>query len=228
MPDDPPGAFRHRSIGHAVDQLHRGLQRLQRVAKLVRQDRQEVILLLVRLGELLHLALHRFRLEAQPLFLELARVCATLLVPQLERALLQLDEHLRLGAEQLFADRLDQEVERAELVSSQHLVLGPGQAGDEDDRGRPIARAAANEPRGLEAVHAGHRDIEQDQREVLLEQMTEGLDPRAGEHQAPAERLEGRLDGDQVGRIVIDDEDVSPVPDCERLALGLDVRHAHP
>ena len=130
---------------------------------------------------------------------------------QLERALLQLDEHGRLGAQHLGADRLHQEVERAELVALEDRVVLPRQAGDEDDRRRAVASARAHEPRGLEAVHAGHRDVEDDQREVLLEQARERLDAGPREHQLAAERRERGLDRDQVRVVVVDDEDVAAV-----------------
>ena len=88
---------------------------------------------------------------------------------ELDRALLELDEHRRLGAQHLGADRLHQEVERAELVAADDRVVLPRQAGDEDDRRRAVALAGADQLGGLEAVHPRHRDVEDDQREVLLE-----------------------------------------------------------
>jgi len=130
---------------------------------------------------------------------------------QLERALLQLDEHARLGAQHLGPHRFHHEIECAELVALEDLVVLPGQAGDEDDRRGAVARARANQARGLEAVHAGHRDVEDDQREVLLEQSRERLDAGACEHQLAAERRECSFDGDQVRVVVVDDQDVPAV-----------------
>ena len=50
--------------------------------------------------------------------------------------------------------------------------------------GGAAASARAHEPRGLEAVHAGHRDVEDDQREVLLEQACERFDARSARARA--------------------------------------------
>ena len=80
--------------------LDRGLQRLQRIAQLVGEDREELVLAAIDLGHLRDLALERLGLEALALHRQLALVRARLLgaellglVVQLERALLQLDEH---------------------------------------------------------------------------------------------------------------------------------------
>ena len=86
--------------GIVLEHLDGGLQRLQRVAQLVREDREELVLAAIGLGHLLHLALEHLGLEARRCVVQLALVRAGLrlaqlvgLVLQLDRALLQLDEH---------------------------------------------------------------------------------------------------------------------------------------
>ena len=81
--------------------------------------------------------------------------------------------------------------------------------------------ARAHELRGLEPVHAGHRDVEDDQREVLLEQAAERLDSGVREHELAAERRERGLDRDEVGLVVVDDEDVPAIADRQRIILVL-------
>ena len=56
-------ARRHRLVRIVLEDLDRGLQRLQRVAQLVGEDREELVLAAIGLGQLLHLALHRLGLE---------------------------------------------------------------------------------------------------------------------------------------------------------------------
>ena len=80
-----------------------------------------------------------------------------------------------------------------------------------------IGVARADELRGLEAVHAGHRDIEDDQREILIEQAAERLDSGMREHELAAERCQRGLDRDQVGLVVIDHQDVAAIADPQRL-----------
>ena len=77
----------------------------------------------------------------------------------------------------------------------------------------------ADEPRGLEPVHARHRDVEDDQREVLLQQPGERLHSGPRQHELAAERGQRRLDRDQVRFVVVDDEDVLAIADLERPVL---------
>ena len=79
--------------------------------------------------------------------------------------------------------------------------------------------ARTDELRGLEAVHAGHRDIEDDQREVLFEQLAERFDARVSEHELATERRERSFDRDQVRLVVIDDQDVAAIADLEDVFL---------
>ena len=76
-------ARRHRRVGIVLEQLDRGLQRLQRVAQLVREDREELVLAAIGLGHLLHLALEHLGLEPLALHRELALVRARLRLAQL-------------------------------------------------------------------------------------------------------------------------------------------------
>ena len=76
----------------------------------------------------------------------------------------QVDEDPDLRAEHLGHDRLEQEVDRPDRVAPEHLHVGALVGGQEDDRGVSRAVALADQVGDLEAVHARHLDVHQDQR----------------------------------------------------------------
>ena len=65
--------------------------------------------------------------------------------------------------------------------------------------------------RGLEAVHARHLDVEQDRRELLVEQPPQRLLARRGADEVGVERLEDRLQGEQVLGPVVDEQQLRAV-----------------
>ena len=76
--DDAADPRRDRLVRIVLEHLDGGLQRLQRVAQLVREDREELVLAAIGLGELRHLALHDLGLEPPALREQLALVRAGL------------------------------------------------------------------------------------------------------------------------------------------------------
>ena len=78
---------------------------------------------------------------------------------------------------------------------------------DEDDRDVPAARVLLDQRRGLEAAHARHLHVEQDQREVALQDVLERLVTGVSLHQAVAERPQDGLQRQQIGGVVIDHQD---------------------
>ena len=74
---------------------------------------------------------------------------------------------------------------------------------------RPLA--LLDQLRGLEAVHARHLDVEQDRRELLVEQAPQRLLARRGADEIRVERLEDRLQGEQVLGAIVDQEELRPV-----------------
>ena len=79
--------------------------------------------------------------------------------------------------------------------------------GQEDDRYVLRAFARADPLRRLVAIHVGHLDVEQHEREVVLQQARERLRARGrGDHRA-SQRLERDLYGEQVRRHIVDDQD---------------------
>ena len=70
------------------------------------------------------------------------------------------------------------------------------------------ARMLVDEPRGLEAIHVRHADVEQHHRELLAHQLLERLEARARRHQVLAELAQHRLVREQARRLVVDQQDV--------------------
>jgi hypothetical protein len=120
----------------------------------------------------------------------------------------QLDQDHDLAAQDLRDHRHHHVVDRAELVALQAVHVGDVDRGDEDDRRALEARMLVDHARGLEAVHAGHVDVEQDQRELLLHQPLERVHAGTGLDQAFAQRLQDRAVREQPSRLVVDQQDV--------------------
>lgn len=54
----------------------------------------------------------------------------------------------------------------------------------------------------------GHADVDQDHRDLGLEQHLQSLATGRGDHEVLAEILQDHLIGEQLGRLVVDEEDV--------------------
>ena len=124
----------------------------------------------------------------------------------------QLDEHRDLRSQHVGRHRLDQIVDGADGVAAEDVLRAPVVGGQEDDRRLPRSRPLANQRRRLVAVDAGHDDVEQDQREVLIEDFLQRLPARSRANQAVARIAQDRLDRHQVLVAVVDDEDVDGFP----------------
>jgi CheY-like chemotaxis protein len=109
----------------------------------------------------------------------------------------------------------------AELVAAHAVHVGDVDRGDEDDRRLLEARMLVDHARGLEAVHAGHVDVEQDQRALALHQVLERLRARARFDEILGERREDRPVGEQARRLVVDEQDVDGID----LGAGKSVCH---
>ena len=123
----------------------------------------------------------------------------------------QLDEHLHLRAEDGRLERLGDVVDRADGVALEDVFVVLADRREEDDRNELAALARLDQLRRLEAVHAGHLHVEQNHREVALEQAAQRVLARRRAHEALPERLENRLEREQVLRAVVDEKDVDRV-----------------
>jgi hypothetical protein len=80
------------------------------------------------------------------------------------------------------------------------------ECGDEDDRREARRRHGLDVARDLVAVHPGHLDVEDDDGEVLVQHVLERLRGVVGTHEAHAERLERRLEGEEILGTVVHQE----------------------
>jgi hypothetical protein len=144
------------------DELRGEPDRGQRVAELVRQHREELVLAAARLLQLGR-ALGDPQFEVAVQALELACLA------------MQLDEDPHLGAQDFRHDGHRDVVDGAVLVALEPVELGERDAGDKDDRGLSKARVLAHHRRQLEAVELGHDHVDQHDRELRPQEMLQRL-----------------------------------------------------
>ncbi len=130
---------------------------------------------------------------------------------ELPRLAIELGEDAHLRAQQLRHDRHGHIVDPARLVTLEAVEIGERDGGDEDDRRRLEARMVADHRRQLEAVELGHAHVDEDDGDVVLEQMREGLSRRLGRDEVLAQLLENRLVAEQLRALVVDQEDINGV-----------------
>ena len=132
---------------------------------------------------------------------------------------MQLDEDLDLAAQHLRHDRRQDVVDGAERIAARGLQL-VGVGGDEDDRRVRRALVLADQLGGFEAVDVGHVDVEQDHRELALQDFAQRLASGADEHQVLPQVFEHGAEDQQLLCQVVDDQDV-------RLVVGRVDRGRH-
>ena len=103
-------------------------------------------------------------------------------------------------------ERLHQIVDRAGSIALEDVLGVLGDRGQEDDRYVPRALELLDQLRGLEAVHARHLDVEQDHGVLVVEQASQRLFARLDADELLAQRLEDRLERQQVLRPVVDQQ----------------------
>jgi hypothetical protein len=123
-------------------------------------------------------------------------VQALLLVGDPPALEIELDKHVDLRAEDLRLEGLGHVVDGADGVSLEDILLVFADRREKDDRHEPRSFARLDHLRSLEAVHAGHLHIEQDDGELALEQATQRGLAGLRAHDALSERLENRLEGE--------------------------------
>ena len=98
----------------------------------------------------------------------------------------------------------------------------------EDDRRVPRAVALADQRGRLEPVHARHLDVHQDHGEVGVQDAHQGLLAGAGRHQVQAHPLEDGLQGQQVVRLVVHQQDVDLPIGLHGISLSVPDRARRP
>ena len=144
------------------------------------------------------------------LFVEPALKFAPLQPPQPFRFLIQIDENGRLRPQDRRQQRFDEVIDRPQFIGAIDGEIGGFVGGQEDDGGVAGTVAAADELGGGEAVQALHLHVEEDDGEILLEQQAKRLFAGAGRDQVLTEVREDRFQGQQVGRLVVHQQDIGP------------------
>lgn len=192
----PPG----QRLGHRVQERHPpgGVGGDHRVADAFEGDAEPL-----PLGPQPRVLFSQFPLELAPL----QPADAFGLPPHLFGLLVQVHEPGHLRADDGRHHRLGDEVHRAEGVGPLDLGAVGVEGGDEDDRRVPRGVAGANQSRRLEPVEAGHVDVEEDHRELTLAQSVQSLLAGPGLDEIGTEAVEDGAEGEQVGRLVVYQED---------------------
>ena len=191
-------AVERRLLGQPPPQhLQAGHDRRQRIAELMAQHGDELVLVPIGLGQPIPLAPEDLLVPAHPLLDQRALVLATLVLAQLFGLpgdllgpSLQVDEHAGLRLHDLGDDRLEQEIDRTQLVGGQDVLLVAAVGGHEDDGRMAGPLSLADQPRGLEAAQRRHVHVEHDQGEVAIEQQPQSAPPLTA--RAPRVRLDRR------------------------------------
>ena len=136
-----------------------------------------------------------------------------LAVQPLELAALaiELGEDLDLGPENLRDHRHRDIVDGPDLIAPEEIEIGQKHGRNEDDRGLLEARVLADHARELEAVEVGHVDIHQHDGDIGAQKMVEGLAGGIGDQEILAQFLEDGFVGQQLCRLVIDQQDIDLV-----------------
>ena len=141
---------------------------------------------------------------------------------------IQVGEHPHLGAQQFRHHRHRHVVHRARLVAAQQVELAHLDRRDEDDRGALEARMFADHRRQLEAVEVRHDDIDQHDGDLVSQQMLQRLVGRVRLDQVLPKLGEDHLVAQQLGRLVVDQQDVDLVAWAHGRALSDAARCAAP
>src|SRR6266446_1387438 len=144
--------------------------------------------------------------RSRPLLNQLFELSA--IPPQLLLGLVELHEHGYLGPHDGGDHWGEDEVDRSEIVAPTHVDLGVVERGDEDDRGHLRSRSLTNQSGGLEAVHPRHPHVEQDDREVLLQELAQGVWAGSGFDDVLTERGQDCLHRETFGGVVVHEQDV--------------------
>ena len=121
----------------------------------------------------------------------------------------ELGEYPDLGAQHLGHDRHRDIVHGAHLVAAQPVDIGQMDGRDEDDRRLLEARMLPDHGRQLEAVELRHADVDQQDRDVRLqERMPSASLAEDALIRFLAELLQDHLVGEELGRLIVDQQDV--------------------
>jgi hypothetical protein len=212
--------------GLLAQQLHHVPDRGERIAQLVRQHREELVLAPVAIAQR-RLGLAQARGRRGQLGRALRDPSLQLLVEPLELPGLAVEvgEHAHARAQDLGLHRHADVVHRAALEAAQAVDVAEVHGGDEDDRRALVARVLADHRRQLEAVQLRHAHVDQHHGDVRAQQMLERLLARAGLDQGLPERGEDGLVAQELPRLVVHEQDVDRLARPHRHASSSPPRH---
>jgi acetyltransferase-like isoleucine patch superfamily enzyme len=125
----------------------------------------------------------------------------------------QVDEDRDLRPQHPGIERLGDVVHGARRVPAEGKLGVRARRGQEDDRHVRLAAVPLDLPGRLEAVHAGHDDVKQDDRELVRERSLDGGLTGPDEDEFLVQRRQDRLEREQVLRAIIDEQDLRLVGD---------------
>jgi hypothetical protein len=120
----------------------------------------------------------------------------------------QVDEDRHLGAQHHRVERLGHVVDRAERIGLLDREVGAVGGGQEDDRQLLRTGMAPHQRGRLEAVHGRHLDVEQHDRKGVVEHRAQGLLAGTDADQFLVKFGEHGFERQQVGRLVVDQQDL--------------------
>ena len=120
----------------------------------------------------------------------------------------QLHEDIDFVAEDLRLVRLEDVVDRAELVAAEDVSLAAAERRQKDDGCAARFVALANQRRRFEAIEVRHLHIEQDDCELALEQRTQRGAAGIGTHEVQIHIGQDRFEREQIAGLVVDQKDV--------------------
>ena len=139
-------------------------------------------------------------LESRQLLLLDQRV----LPPDLDRLLPEVDEDRHLRPQDVRVERLHQIVHGSGVVAAEDVLCVLGDRRQKQDRDVTGPLTPLDQLRRLEPVQPRHLDVEQDRSELFVEQMSQRLLAGCRENELLLERLEERLERQQVLGPVVD------------------------
>jgi hypothetical protein len=97
------------------------------------------------------------------------------------------------------------------LIAAQPIEIAHVHRRHEDERGAAIARVLADHPGELEPVELGHLHVHEHHRDLVLQQLLERGARGARLDEVLAELAEDRFVGQQLRRLIVDQEDIDGV-----------------
>ena len=126
----------------------------------------------------------------------------------------EVDEDADLGLEDQRVDRFEDIIDRAHLITLDEMLGLLVHRGQEDNRDAGGLLALADQAGGLIAVESGHEDVEEDDREIFLEQAAQRVAPGGSGHHR-CDRAQNFSQREQVPLVIVDNQDAG------RMAGGL-------